>query len=263
MLDKNIKRKYYFEDYDQDWVKRFSEIKSLLQSVFGDKALKIEHIGSTSIPGMKAKPLIDVLVTVQKMEEFLEQRKKLVSMGYGWGENYIAPHTQLFFKMAEDGSKTENIHICESGSLKEKQFLVMRDFFRAFPEKAKEYSDLKAKNQALYPDDYPAYRKAKEPFLQKIEKEAYFWNYKNILKSEGFPIVYDWFDEPGTEYPPHIHKGKVSFYVVEGSVTFSGGIQKTVSEGERIDVPLNIEHSAIVGEKGCRYVVGQEIEDDA
>lgn len=175
MLDKNIKRKYYFEDYDQNWVKRFNEIKSLLQPVFGDKALKIEHVGSTSISGMKAKPVIDVLVVVQKMEEFLEQRKKMTSAGYEWGENYIAPRTQIFFKMAKDGSKTENIHICESGSLKEKQFLVMRDFFRASPEKVKEYSDLKAKNQELHPNDYPAYREAKAPFLQRIEQEAYTW----------------------------------------------------------------------------------------
>ncbi len=179
-LDKNVKRKYYLQNYDPNWVKKFDEIKLLLQSVFGNKALKIEHVGSTSIPGMKAKPIIDVLVVVEKMEEFLEQREKMISFGYEWGENYIAPNTQLFFKMADDGSKTENIHICESGEPKEKQFLVMRDFFRTFPEKAKEYSDLKEKNQALHPDDYPAYREAKAPFLQSIEQEAYEWNRNKI-----------------------------------------------------------------------------------
>lgn len=180
-LDKNIKRKYFLQSYDPNWMKKFDEIKLLLQSVFDIKALKIEHVGSTSIPGMKAKPIIDVLVVVEKMEEFLEQRQKMLSFGYEWGENYIAPNTQLFFKMADDGSKTENIHICESGEPKEKQFLVMRDFFRTFPEKAKEYSDLKEKNQTLHPDDYPAYREAKAPFLQKMEQEAYVWN-----KSKNF-----------------------------------------------------------------------------
>ena len=178
-LDKNLKRKYFFQDYDPVWVKKFNEIKVFLQQVFGNKALKIEHVGSTSIPGMKAKPIIDVLVVVEKMEDFAEQKEKMISAGYEWGENYIAPNTLLFFKMAEDGSKTENIHICETGAPNEKQFLVMRDFFRAFPEKAKEYSDLKEKNQALYPDDYPAYRKAKAPFLQKIAQEAYEW-YKGV-----------------------------------------------------------------------------------
>jgi quercetin dioxygenase-like cupin family protein len=87
--------------------------------------------------------------------------------------------------------------------------------------------------------------------------------YKEILISEGFPIIYEWYDQPGTIYEKHHHNGKVSFFVVEGSVTFSGGIQKTVSSGERINVPIGIEHSAVVGEHGCSYVVGQEIEDDA
>jgi GrpB-like predicted nucleotidyltransferase (UPF0157 family) len=182
-LDKNIKRKYYLQNYDPNWVKKFDSIKLFLQSVFGDKALKIEHVGSTSIPNMKAKPIIDILVVVEKMEEFLEQREKMISAGYEWGENYIAPNTQLFFKMAQDGSKTENIHICEIGAPKEKQFLVMRDFFRSFPEKAKEYSDLKEKNFALNPDDYPAYREAKAPFLAKMEQEAYEWYGSKIFSS--------------------------------------------------------------------------------
>lgn len=176
ILDKNEKRKYHFSDYDPNWVNEFNSIKYFLSEVFKEKAVLIEHIGSTSIPGMKAKPIIDVLVVVEKIEDFLEEREKMISNGYLWEEEYIGPNTQLFYKTAEDGSKTENIHICEKDSPKEKQFLVMRDFFRTFSEKAKEYSDLKEKNQLLYPDDYPAYREAKASFLEKIEQEAYSWN---------------------------------------------------------------------------------------
>lgn len=174
-LDKNVKRKYYLQDYDPNWVKKYEERKLFLQSVFGDLAVKIEHVGSTSIPAMKAKPVIDILVVVQKMEEFLPEREKMLSAGYEWGENYIAPSTQIFFKTTEDGSKTENIHICQAGSPKEKQFLIMRDFFRTFPEKAKEYAYLKEKNFSLHPDDYPAYREAKASFLERVEQEAYRW----------------------------------------------------------------------------------------
>ena len=84
----------------------------------------------------------------------------------------------------------------------------------------------------------------------------------NNLQNEGFPIVYDWHDEAGIIYPLHKHQGKVAFYVVDGSVTFSGGINQTVSRGERIDVPPGVEHSAVVGSQGCDYVVGEEIEGD-
>lgn len=86
---------------------------------------------------------------------------------------------------------------------------------------------------------------------------------KEQLRKEGFPIIYEWKDKPGTVYEKHHHKGRVSFYVIDGSVTFSGGIEKTASKGEKVDVPTGVEHSAIVGENGCTYVVGQDIEGDA
>jgi quercetin dioxygenase-like cupin family protein len=86
---------------------------------------------------------------------------------------------------------------------------------------------------------------------------------KEQLQKEGFPIIYEWKDEPATVYEKHYHKGRVSFYVIDGSVTFSGGIEKTISKGERVDVPIGVEHSAIVGENGCFYIVGQDIEGDA
>lgn len=100
------------------------------------------------------------------------------------------------------------------------------------------------------------------------EKPAWRWGrknneLKNKLTAEGFPIVYEWTDAPGTIYEDHAHHGRVSFYVTRGSVTFSGGIHQTVSAGERIDVPVGVRHTAVVGSEGCEYVVGQEIEGDA
>lgn len=174
-LDKNIKRKYSISEYDPNWVNQFNSIKDSLSGVFGNKAIKIEHVGSTSIPGMKAKPLIDVLVVVEKMEDFTQEKECMVSAGYEWGADYIGPSTLLFFKFGPDGEKLENIHVCEKDAPKTRQFLVMRDFFRTHQEKAKEYSDLKEANSKIHPEDYPAYRAAKAPFLERMEKEAYEW----------------------------------------------------------------------------------------
>jgi GrpB-like predicted nucleotidyltransferase (UPF0157 family) len=174
-LDTNIKRKYKVSEYTTDWVTKFEVIKRFVSEIFGEKALQIEHVGSTSIPGMKAKPLVDVLIVVEDIKDLSKETLAMVNDGYEWGENYIAPDTFLFSKTNPDGEKLENIHVCEVGALKTRQFLVMRDFFRAFPEKAKQYSDLKELNFKKYPDDYPAYRAAKTPFLQQMEKEAYEW----------------------------------------------------------------------------------------
>ena len=83
------------------------------------------------------------------------------------------------------------------------------------------------------------------------------------LKEEGFSHVFDWHDEPNTEYPEHSHKGMVSFYVLKGSVAFSGSINVIVKSGERFDVPVGIIHYAIVGTEGCDWIVGEEIEGDS
>lgn len=174
-LDKTIKRKYSIKEYDQNWTAQFSAIKDFLVTIFKDKVVQIEHVGSTSVEGMKAKPLIDVLLTVEAMGPFLEQKDQMMKAGYEWGENYIEPDSIIFFKVGPDGEKLENIHVCKKGSMKARQFIVMRDYLRAHPEKVKAYSDLKESNASLYPDDYPAYREAKTPFLNQLEIDAYEW----------------------------------------------------------------------------------------
>lgn len=181
-LDKNIKRKYFLLEYNPDWKIQFSSIKNLLISVFGDKLIAVEHVGSTSIEGMKAKPLIDILIVVEKSELFQEQKDMMVKAGYEWGKDYIGPNTLIFFKLGPDGEKLVNIHMCEKNSEKIPKFVVIRDYLKTHPEKAKEYSDLKEKNFLLHPNDYPAYREAKAPFLKQMEEEAYEWDKSNKIK---------------------------------------------------------------------------------
>ncbi len=92
-----------------------------------------------------------------------------------------------------------------------------------------------------------------------MDKEAL----KKKLQEEGFPIVYEWHDEPGFMYDEHEHQDKVAFYVTAGGLTFDfGGEKKTLPAGDRFDVPPKTRHSAIVGPEGCDYVVGQMNEQD-
>lgn len=175
-LDKDEKRPYRFVDYDSSWPDKFMEIKKFLMDIFGPKAVSIEHIGSTSVPGMKAKPLIDVLVEVRGIATLEDEKARMIAAGYEYGENYIAPDSFIFFRTDLEGEKLENIHVLVQGSAKSRQFLVMRDYLRFHPERARAYSDLKEKNAALHPDDYPAYRAAKADFLVGLEKEAYEWD---------------------------------------------------------------------------------------
>ncbi len=85
---------------------------------------------------------------------------------------------------------------------------------------------------------------------------------KKQFADEGFPIVYEWEDSPGTEYPPHQHNDKVSFYVTEGSITMRVGNQETlVEQGARFNTPPKTIHSATVGPRGCKYVFAQMEEE--
>ena len=93
---------------------------------------------------------------------------------------------------------------------------------------------------------------------------------KELLNKEGFVHVYDWHDEPGTTYPPHAHKGEVTIYIVQGSVTFHftepdvHGMQDVpLTFGACFKVPVGREHTATVGPEGCTYVVGEMIEGDS
>jgi len=174
-LDKMQKRTYSVEPYNPIWVSKFGEIKAMLQKVFASKALSIEHIGSTSIPHMSAKPVIDVLVVVSRMEPFVKEKEEMGRYGYQSADNYIAPDTVIFFKTEMGDRKIENIHICVKDSPKAVQFITTRDFLRAHPERAKQYSDLKEKLNKKFPDDYPAYRKAKQSFLGETERLTQKW----------------------------------------------------------------------------------------
>lgn len=88
--------------------------------------------------------------------------------------------------------------------------------------------------------------------------------YKKILEQEGFKHIYEWHDDAGVIYPKHAHKDKVTIFITAGSVKLDfSGEEKVVSTGERFDVPVGVEHSAVVGIDGCDYVVGEMIEGDS
>jgi broad-specificity NMP kinase len=84
-----------------------------------------------------------------------------------------------------------------------------------------------------------------------------------ILKEE-FPYVYEWKDKPDTKYPLHTHKGKVSWFILVGSITlYFPGEEKKYLPITRVDIPVGVEHSAAVGSEGCTFIVGEEIEGDS
>ena len=87
---------------------------------------------------------------------------------------------------------------------------------------------------------------------------------KTQLEQEGFKHIYEWTDEPHTDYPPHEHQDKVTFYIVDGSIDFFMGNETLhFVAGDRFDVPPKTHHTAKVGAGGCKFIVGEMIEGDS
>ncbi len=84
------------------------------------------------------------------------------------------------------------------------------------------------------------------------------------LKQDGYIHIYEWRDAPGTEYAAHAHKGRVSFFIAEGEIEMNiDGKITMVKAGDRMDVPVGVSHTAKVGDDGCVFIVGEEIEGDS
>ena len=164
---------YALEDYDPHWKVKFEEMKVMLQGVFGAKALQIEHVGSTSVEGMKAKPVIDALVVVSDMGDISMEKKELEKLGYIYRNDYVA-ESSLFMCKEEGSRRLENIHIMPEGHERIATFIDKRDYLRAHPEEARRYEEVKHMLNEKFPEDYAAYKAGKEDYLnhELVEKMA-------------------------------------------------------------------------------------------
>ena len=89
-------------------------------------------------------------------------------------------------------------------------------------------------------------------------------NLRQQLKEEGFVHIFEWKDALNTEYDEHAHKGAVTIYILEGGLTFYFDNEEILlNEGERFDVPVGRSHRALVGSRGCHYLVGEMIHGDS
>ena len=171
VLDKNIKRKYYLQNYDPNWIKKFDEIKLLLESLFGDKALKIEHIGSTSIPGLSAKPIIDIAVMIETSKDVDDFTELLALSGYRFDSASTERH---FYRKGEPVEYHLSISYRDRGGFWARQILF-RDYLKSHPELVKEYEELKIENLKVTPEDdfedlsfSENYNRGKSEFVKKV-----------------------------------------------------------------------------------------------
>jgi GrpB-like predicted nucleotidyltransferase (UPF0157 family) len=161
--------------YDPTWKSEFQEETGQISRALGENVLAIHHIGSTAIPGIHAKPIIDILLRVADINLLDEQRSAMEQLGYEVMGEYGIKGRRYFRKDDDSGTRTHHVHAFETGNPEYERHLVFRDYMIAHPEKAQQYSTLKQKLARAHPDDIEAYMDGKDPFIKEHEVKATDW----------------------------------------------------------------------------------------
>jgi GrpB-like predicted nucleotidyltransferase (UPF0157 family) len=155
--------------YTIAWKRLFEEERALLQASLGDQILDIQHVGSTSIPGMRAKPIIDIAIAVRNFEKAKVCIVPIEHLGYQYKGEFGIPRRHYFVK---GDPRTHHLHMNEIGSRDWVDQLLFRDYLIRHPQSAQEYANLKIELAQRFPADREAYLEAKAPFIQHILQMA-------------------------------------------------------------------------------------------
>jgi GrpB-like predicted nucleotidyltransferase (UPF0157 family) len=160
--------------YDLSWPTRFRQEAAKISAVFGQELIAVHHVGSTAIPGMSAKPIIDIMPLVRDIERVEMFNSAMTQLGYEpKGEYGIAG--RRFFVKGGDASRTHHVHIYESGHSEVMRHLDLRDYLITHPEEARQYASLKVELAKRYREDIDAYMSGKDGFITEIIQEAQGW----------------------------------------------------------------------------------------
>lgn len=159
-------------DYDPRWSEAFEELRAAIWSVVRDIALAVEHVGSTSVPGLAAKPVIDISVVVPTEAGILPSIERLATLGYVHQGNLGIDGREAF--ESPGGRPKHHLYVCPSDSVALANHLAVRDYLRTHPETAREYGELKKRLAREFPHDIDSYVEGKSDFILGILRAVGF-----------------------------------------------------------------------------------------
>jgi GrpB-like predicted nucleotidyltransferase (UPF0157 family) len=167
--------------YDPEWPRLFEAEAARLRAALGALARRIDHNGSTSIPGLRAKPVIDIQVSVAALDPLTAYGDPLATLGY-----HHVPHPDdavcPFFHRPAHWPHTHHIHVVQHGGLEERRTLAFRDYLRDHDDAAREYERLKLELARHFigadHESREQYARAKSEFIERITREALEFGYQ-------------------------------------------------------------------------------------
>ena len=162
--------------YDPAWPARFEAEARCIRGLLGELALRIEHVGSTAVPGLDAKPVVDIQVSLASLEPLNDYVERLAGIGYSHVKLGAFDRVYPFFQKPAVWPSTHHVHLCVAGSELECRHLAFRDYLRVHPQVAAEYVTLKRKLASVAcGDDIEAqerYSLAKSDFVNAVVEWA-------------------------------------------------------------------------------------------
>lgn len=176
------RKKIIIEEYSEVWPILFNNLHNVFKKTLGSLIVDIQHVGSTSVPGLAAKPTIDIDLVIKNKELLNFVIERLEDLGYEYLGDLGIKDREAFRRKSDktpiDGSgkiwPNHNLYCCTQNSLSFKNHISFRDFLRKNPEKLKQYSELKKSLAFEHPFESDYYTEQKTPFITEILKETGF-----------------------------------------------------------------------------------------
>lgn len=159
--------------YDLRWPRLYEEERRRLESVFAGANASIEHVGSTSVPGLAAKPIIDILVGVPSLDSAEQRIGALEDVGYHYVPEYeLDLPERRYFRRPREHPRTHHLHCVVEGGAFWNRHLAFRDRLRGDARTARAYAALKQDLAETFRTDGPGYTEAKSPFIERVLDDA-------------------------------------------------------------------------------------------
>ena len=173
-------RKIEVVDYNPRWITDFERESVVLARIFGQRLKDIQHIGSTAVPNLAAKPIIDILIVLNHTDDIDSFNAFMEGLGYrvrGESLDAIIPGTpgRFYFTRETNGVRSHHVHICAKGHAEIVDKLAFRDYLRAHESVALAYADLKRRLAADHRFDNIGYMRGKDAFIESVLADATRW----------------------------------------------------------------------------------------
>ena len=174
-------------EHDPNWPRAFETLRTRVAAALGDLVVAIEHVGSTSVPGLAAKPIVDLDVVVRTAANVPTAIERLATIGYVHLGDLGIPGREAFNRPSDatDGSPlpAHNLYVCAADGEELRRHLVFRDYLRCHPEAVSEYAAIKRQGARLFPGDRDAYQEHKDATVRDILRRAIQWRRANGVTS--------------------------------------------------------------------------------